>query len=158
MTGTRGSTLQLGWLEQNPEHVRIRELLGQAVYVVWSYGTPIGFVTETEDGERTAYYVDESHSRTTSHHQGILQVAWGEYETIGEQAPRPRRAAQPTPDPGSAGRAIRGETAQQARMARLLDPRYADPDWTPEPLPERAEERDWARVQASQDRRYPSHP
>lgn len=93
MRGTRGSTRDLGWLSNHPDKVLIKELLGRATYVVWSYDTPIGFVTEDETGNITKFYVDERHTLTTSHHQGTLRVAWREYETIGERRParRPRR-------------------------------------------------------------------
>jgi hypothetical protein len=94
--GTRGSTRQLGWLDtklSRTEAARVRKLLRRAVYVVWSYNTPIAFVSEEESGERTAYYVDVSHSRTTSNHQSIARMGMGEYETIWENRParRPRR-------------------------------------------------------------------
>lgn len=200
MTGTRGSTRTLGWLESHTDARRIRELLSRAVYVVWSYGTPIGFVTEDEDGNRTAYYVDEQHSRTTSHHQNIAQMGLGEYETIGTRRPvrRPRRSTdaarqamtiaqsnenlnawaeaarrEPTAAHAYAGAARRRamevgaeraamryrtvvngpegveylddsipadspgyqngrtESEQEATLARLLDPRYSNPDWVP---------------------------
>ena len=96
LRGTRGPTTQLGWLSSHPDARKIRELLGKAVYVVWSYGTPIGFVTEDEDGDRTSWFVDESHSSTTSHHQTLCRLGLGEFETIGEgpwsrSAPRGRR-------------------------------------------------------------------
>lgn len=87
LKGTRGSTRTLGWLESHTDARRIRELLSRAVYVVWSYGTPIAWVSEEESGDRQAYYVDESHSRTTSHHQTIARVGMGEYETIGDRTP-----------------------------------------------------------------------
>jgi hypothetical protein len=202
--GTRGSTRTLGWLEQHAEAHRIRELLSRAVYVVWSYGTPISFVSETEDGERTAYYVDQSHSRTTSHHQSTARVGMGEYETIGERRPvRRRRPVRPVNqvaldranatvqgyaeaarrEPTAAhvyNSAARTETPQSSvqpvsrttfnqydtdspefiapdqetqreRLAALLDPRFANPDWTPwgrfGGLPEGADERDEARVE-----------
>lgn len=94
LTGTQGSTHTLGWLESHADARRIRELLSRAVYVVWSYGTPIAWVTEAEDGDRQAYYVDESHSMTTSHHQTLVRQGFREYETIGDRrrpARRPRR-------------------------------------------------------------------
>lgn len=185
LKGTRGSTRTLGWLESHTEARRIRELLSRAVYVVWSYNTPISWVTEGEDGERTAYYVDEQHSPTTSHHQTIAQVGMGEYETIGS-GPASRRNSrrgvrygegyrQRTEDPAqyTAGptaahvyasqRATLAsspgfqngtdEETQRQRMQRLLDPRYADPDWTPFSngfhgnLPPGAEGRDAERVE-----------
>jgi hypothetical protein len=171
--GTRGSTRTLGWLESHTDAARIRELLSQAVYVVWSYGTPISWVTETEDGDRTAYYVDEHHSMTTSHHQSTARVGLGEYETIGQRRParRPRRAQwtpahvqAALPDLDFSNRrgyisetarerametgAVRAEhdrslvgspgyqnglteNQQEATLARLLDPRYSNPDWVP---------------------------
>lgn len=173
--GTRGSTRDLGWLSSHREHARIKELLSRAVYVVWSYGTPISWVTEAEDGERTAYYVDEHHSMTTSHHQSVARVGMGDYETIGErQKRRARRAPRPVSQEavdranavvrGYAEAARREPTAahvyasrageQQATMAQMLDPRYGDPDWTPwktngSNLPPGAEERDEHRVRTS---------
>lgn len=42
------------------------------VYLVWSYGTPIGWVTSAGD-----YVIpDVRHSVTTSRHQSILHRAW----------------------------------------------------------------------------------
>lgn len=217
--GTRGSTRHLGWLGQHTEASRLRELLSRAVYIVWSYDTPIAFVSETEDGERTAYYVDDHHSMTTSHHQGIARVGMGEYETIGKRRPARRARRQPVPygdgpvfrrpqhyprpvnqdaldranatvqgyaeaalreptaahvynaaTPGQLARVARAAAAvmpqpdtsspdfiapdqdtQRDRLAAMLDPRYADPDWTPwgqhGGLPEGADERDEARVE-----------
>lgn len=100
--GTQGSTRTLGWLGQHADARRIKELLSRATYVVWSYGTPIGFVTEDEDGNIEKFYVEQNHSATTSHHQGVLKMAWGEYETIGEErrrapARRPVQAQRPVP-------------------------------------------------------------
>lgn len=83
MRGTRGSTQNLGWLSSHREANRIKELLGRATYVVWSYDTPIGCVIENDDGNITKVYFDESHTVTTSHHQGILRVAFSDFETVG---------------------------------------------------------------------------
>lgn len=83
MRGTRGSTRDLGWLSNHREANRIKELLSRATYVVWSYDTPIGCVTEDDDGNITKVYFDESHTTTTSHHQGILRVAFSDFETVG---------------------------------------------------------------------------
>lgn len=93
LRGTRGSTRDLGWLSSHADAHRIRELLSRATYVVWSYNTPISWVSETEDGDRQAYYVDEHHSVTTNQHQSVARMGLGEYETIGERRPvrRPRR-------------------------------------------------------------------
>lgn len=214
--GTRGSTRTLGWLENHNEARRIRELLGRAVYVVWSYGTPIAFVSEEESGDRTAYYVDVSHSMTTSHHQGVARVGMGEYETIWENRPARRPRRQPSsafppgllerepitsvsdqslvgrrqpvrrddaslvaavgpdygpsrgpvqplsapggpvsaftqPDTNSPDFIASDQDTQRDRLAALLDPRFANPDWTPwgpyGGLPEGADERDAERVE-----------
>lgn len=222
MKGTRGSTRDLGWLESHADARRIRELLSRAVYVVWSYGTPIAWVSETEDGDRQAYYVDEQHSRTTTNHQSIAQMGLGEYETIGTWRPvrRPRRSVaearqamaiaqsnenlaawaeaarrEPTAAHAYAGAARqramevgaeraamryrtvvngpegveylddsvpadspgyqngRTESEQEATLARLLDPRYSNPDWVPgrdaaqREADARAERRDAERVE-----------
>lgn len=178
LRGTRGSTRDLGWLEQHTEAQRIRELLSRATYVVWSYNTPISWVSEDEDGERTAYYVDDYHSMTTSHHQGIARCGLGEYETIGAR-PRTRRP-RPAPRPVNQGAIDRAnatvagyaeaarreptaahvyahrdpEAEQQASIAQMLDPRYGNPDWTPwlnngSNLPPGADDRDEHRVQAT---------
>jgi hypothetical protein len=179
--GTRGSTRTLGWLENHNEARRIRELLSQAVYVVWSYGTPIAFVSETEDGDRTAYYVDNHHSMTTSHHQSVARIGMGDYETIGERRPARRSRRQPvrrddaslvaavgpgygpsrgpvqplpvpdSPDTNSPDFIAPDQDTQRDRLAALLDPRFANPDWTPwgpyGGLPEGADERDAERVE-----------
>lgn len=81
--GTRGGTRDLGWLRDHPQKLRIKELLEDAVYVVWSYGTPLGCVTEDEDGNITKWYFDESHSATTSHHQTLVRVGFSDFETVG---------------------------------------------------------------------------
>lgn len=190
LRGTRGSTRELGWLSGHADRRRIQELLSRAVYVVWSYETPIAFVSEDEEGNRTAYYVDETHTATTSNHQTIARMGMGEYETIGTEVRRERerenrrRAARvramqtgqaraehglrvvgqaeveavlPAVPPqslvGSPGYANGLTEQQQAdRLASLLDPRFADPDWTPfgdrfhGNLPEGAEARDLVRV------------
>lgn len=162
--GTRGSTRHLGWLSSHTDARRLQELLSRAVYVVWSYNTPIAFVTEDEDGDRTAYYVDEDHSPTTSNHQSIARMGMGEYETIGEgrrereRAARRRAARQRAMGVGqqravfvqddSALVAAVGpdrpladspgyqngltEDQQASTLARLLDPRYANPNWVPD--------------------------
>jgi hypothetical protein len=99
LTGSRGSTRDLGHLSSHRDRDRIKELLGRATYVVWSYATPIGFEVENGEGTITRYYVDEPHSATTSNHQAILRVSWGEFEVIGEGPwtravqPRARRAS-----------------------------------------------------------------
>lgn len=188
MKGTKGSTRALGWLESHTEARRIRELLSRAVYVVWSYNTPIAFVSETEDGDRQAYYVDESHSPTTTNHQCIARMGLGEYETIGDghRDRRPRRTpvtagqmrteverdhaswvarqrALDTRDGLPELAALAGspgyqnglnEESQEARMRRLLDPRYANPDWVPGRNIEAdraAELRDAARIERTMD-------
>src|SRR5881628_1635162 len=89
--GTVGPTRDLGWLGSHEDATLIKELLGRALYVVWSYNTPIGWVAEDAYGDVQRFYVEEHHSVTTSHHQGILRDAWGEYETIGQERPRPVR-------------------------------------------------------------------
>jgi hypothetical protein len=166
LRGTRGSTRDLGWLEQHSDAARIRELLSRATYVVWSYDTPIGFVVETEEGNVQQYYVDESHSMTTSHHQSIVRQGFGDYETVGSRrrVRRPRRepvvrygdgptfrAPQHVPEPDNSGPEFIAPTEdrQQATLQRLLDPRYADPNGVPGRDPEadrEAELRDAERI------------
>lgn len=125
LTGTRGSTRELGWLSSHPDARRIKELLGRAVYVVWSYATPIGFVSEDEDGNRTAYYVDVTHSPTTANHQGVVRMGMGEYETIGSETRRERerearrRRNQPARRDNSA--AIRESNEMVAQFAAARD-------------------------------------
>jgi hypothetical protein len=174
--GTRGSTRTLGWLSSHADARRIERLLRTAVYVVWSYSTPIAWVSEDEDGERTAYYVDESHSATTSNHQGIARRGLSEYEVIGTRTPVRRTRPAPRDDSalvaavgpdygqrpdaslvGSPGYQLgRTESQQEETLRRLLDPRYANPDWTPfgdaygNNLPDGAEARDFDRVQNEQ--------
>jgi hypothetical protein len=166
-SGTRGSTRDLGWLSRHPQKLRIRELLGRATYVVWSYGTPIGCVAEDEDGDPTNYYFDESFSRTTGGHQSILRYAFSDFETVGTgpwSRSQGRVVRQVTGGYGHAPRAqfnplaaamevgaVRAERDQPTRE-QMLDPRYGDPDWTPwrqfgSSLPEGADERDRERVE-----------
>lgn len=151
LKGTRGSTRDLGWLERHAQAGEIRELLSRAVYVVWSYDTPIAFVSEDEDGDRTAYYVDDYHSVTTSHHQTIARVGMGEYETIGERPKRQRRPAVRESVRAAAVQASSLPPVSQEEMetrwesnfteactqalteysAYRPDPRYSNPDWVP---------------------------
>lgn len=177
--GTEGSTRSLGYLYNHPNADQIRNLLRRATYVVWSYQTPIGCVTEDETGNITKVYFEAQHSATTSNHQTILRIAFSDFETIGER-PRPVRRPRLLRSGGGADRAnqvvreytdtdIRqfqdlrttgpdfiapDETAQQNTLKRLLDPRYADPNWTPyrdgdrgSNLPEGADRRDAERVE-----------
>lgn len=84
MRGTKGSTRELGWLSNHRDKALIRELLRRATYVVWSYDTPIGCVTEDDDGNVTKVYFDDSHTTTTSHHQTLCRVGFSDFETVGE--------------------------------------------------------------------------
>jgi hypothetical protein len=62
---------------------------------------------------------------------------------------------------GNHRRFARGGEEQRAQdsIAVLLDPRYRNPDWTPERLPEGAEDRDLQRVRLDlAERRNPAHP
>jgi hypothetical protein len=148
---------QLGWLSGIPERHQLNELLHAAVYVVWSYDTPIGFVHE--DGTR--YVIEETHSLTTSHHLSVLRCAWREYEDPipayarrkAEEARerrnrqgRERRAAARRPVREMGGRTRRDDSALVAAVGpdygtwpvserptrdQMLDPRYGDPNWTP---------------------------
>lgn len=141
MRGTRGSTRDLGWLSSHREHVKIKELLGRATYVVWSYNTPIGCVTEDDDGNVTKVYFDESHSATTSQHQGILRVGFSDFESIGDG-----------PWSRSQRRAVRARSGARASV-----PVARSTDFT------RAMDQDsWFRgggiQQASPGYRHPSHP
>jgi hypothetical protein len=224
LRGTRGSTRDLGHLQgkaSGRELATIKDLLGRAVYVVWSYGTPIGCVVEDEHGNIARVYFDYHYSVTTSHHQSVLRIGFSDFDTVGEgpwvasrRSERAARAArQPSrgvrygegyalrshgPEAEAAARAripehLRGdgqpyqsdrleptnytpaevESAAQARLAALLDPRYADPDWTPwgqDPeltgfnLPVGAEHRDQERIrnEIRRDERRggwrPAHP
>lgn len=102
MRGTRGSTRELGWLRNHRDKVLIRELLSRATYVVWSYDTPIGCVTEDDDGHVTKVYFDESHTTTTSHHQTLCRAGFSDFETVGEgpwkrSQGRASRAVRPRP-------------------------------------------------------------
>lgn len=148
LRGTRGSTRDLGWLSRHADAHRIRELLSRATYVVWSYNTPISWVSETEDGDRQAYYVDEHHSVTTNQHQSVARMGLGEYETIGEQPRRERRApvrnatpaqllAEAERDRGTAVRAqMRYQPAQEAAETTAREnaariERTMEEGWTP---------------------------
>lgn len=84
MRGTKGATRELGWLRAHRNKDQIKELLSRAIYVVWSYDTPIGCVSEDEDGNVTKVYFDESHTTTTSHHQTLCRVGFSDFETVGE--------------------------------------------------------------------------
>lgn len=162
LRGTRGSTRNLGWLSSHREARKIREVLSRATYVVWSYDTPIGCVTETDEDGPVKIYFDEHHTPTTSHHQTLLRVAFSDFETIGEgpwsgrrprSVRRPRQApTQQTFDRAAAARVVReNDVVHRPSTEQMLDPRYSNPDWTPwvqggSSLPPGAEERDEARV------------
>jgi hypothetical protein len=112
LTATPGGARELGWLRNHPEADRIKDLLSRAEYVVWSYGTPIGFVCPDDDGDIQRFYVDAQHTTTTSHHQTLLRTAWGEYETIGERrSNRVRR--QPAPRVRTSGDQVRTNFSAQ---------------------------------------------
>lgn len=93
LSGTQGSTRQLGWLSSHPARGKLLRLLARASYVVWSYNTPIGFVVP-EDPEDpgalyTQYVIEESHSTTTSHHQTLCRVGFDRYDDpVGETTAR----------------------------------------------------------------------
>lgn len=95
---TPGSTRELGWLRSHPEAEYIKDLLSRAEYIVWSYRTPIGFVS-LDDGEVQRFIVEVKHTATTSHHQSLLRYAWGEYTVVGSRQvhTRARRQAAPAP-------------------------------------------------------------
>ena len=142
LRGTQGSTRNLGWLADHPEKMEIRRLLAEATYVVWSYDTPIGWVVEDEVGNSERYYVDVVHTVTTSHHQSLLRYAWGEFTLIGSGPEVQRRSAPVRP---RFVPEFNDRSASRPDLDRLLDRRFADPDWSPG-LPEGAEERDAVRV------------
>lgn len=160
MRGTRGSTQSLGWLSSHREANLIKELLGRATYVVWSYDTPIGCVTENEDGNITKVYFDESHTVTTSHHQGILRVAFSDFEIVGTgpwsrshgrgDGPVRRRPQTPPVETAQSGTCAANMQSRPTRH-QMLDPRYRNPDWTPwyrngSNLPLGADRRDQERI------------
>lgn len=177
LRGTRGSTRQLGFLEGKAtgrELATVKDLLSRAVYVVWSYNTPIGCTDE--DGIN--HYFDYSYSTTTSHHQTILRVGFSDFETIG-QGPWSRVSSRQRNSRAEVQGAVRyfeprgpepvrrptEEDHQREQLAALLDPRYLDPDWVPFtgcrgglPSPE-ADFRDEARVlEDLRQYRNPAHP
>ena len=94
LTATPGSARNLGGLHSHPQADYIKDLLSRAEYVVWSYQTPIGFVS-LDDGEVQRFIVDVKHTDITSHHQGLLQIAWDEYEVICQRPGRTRVRRQP---------------------------------------------------------------
>lgn len=150
--------------------------LDDAVYVVYCYGTPIAWVTMADDATeegRVNYMPDWQYSATTTYYQGLVHQAWGD-KVVDPKPEKSREDNRGTPRGRSAdvryGRVPRGtvvrpgETVSVGRSApsgppeHLLDPRYSDPNWTPEPLPGGADLRDTLRVRADQDRRHPAHP
>jgi hypothetical protein len=46
----------------------------QMTYVVYSYATPIAWVTRSADGSAHVHRVEQRFSRTTSKHQGMLYM------------------------------------------------------------------------------------
>ena len=70
-----GPAVELGYLP-----ARLHASARSAVYVVYSYGTPIAWVTENEDGGSRDPYVyhvpDIGYSKTTSTHQMACVEAW----------------------------------------------------------------------------------
>lgn len=145
--------------------------LDEAAYVVYCYGTPIAWVTWDDDASQTDrinYVPDWQYSPTTTYHQGLVLTAWGNcvdpnptlsrrdnrgtargrsaqarYEATQVQ-PRGRLARLIGRSPASAESAARANTPVPSY---LTDRRFSDPEWTPVPLPEGADERDFARVE-----------
>jgi hypothetical protein len=148
LRGTKGPTQELGWLSGHRHAARIKRLLASAVYVVWSYQTPIGFVTEEEDGNITKWYIDESHSVSTSHHQTLVRVGFSDFETIGEG-----------PWSGSTRRrAPRGPVSEQEWLDHGSLGARAEAELDRDNLPPGADERDQARVYSTSGYRHPAHP
>lgn len=141
--------------------------LDDAEYVVYCYGTPIAWVTyedtEAETG-RVNYMPDWQYSPTTTYYQGLVWMAWG--DRIVDPNPGFSREQNRGTDRGrSSGQRYGrvGRTAPsgppEARRSVLLDPNFADPDWTPESLSPQAETRDFHRVRRDLERyRNPAHP
>lgn len=75
LSGHSGPAVSLGHLP-----ARLHESVRSAVYVVYSYGTPIAWVTEDESRSRTEPYLyhvpDVGYSPTTGQHQYAVLDAW----------------------------------------------------------------------------------
>lgn len=75
LRGVIGAPHSIGWLNGRADAATLRESARRAMYTVWSYDTPIGWVIDKPEGFE--YVIPtEVHSNTTSAHQGILRVAW----------------------------------------------------------------------------------
>lgn len=113
-------------------------------------------------------YSDETRARLVTNHRGVQYDPQVERDTSYERDMAEARDASYRRDlavrlAGAPSRTSYappgGEAAQRQRMARLLDARYSDPDWTPEPLSDEAEARDYRRVLRDlNEHRNPAHP
>lgn len=111
-SGHRGPAVSLGHLP-----ARLHASARSAVYVVYSYGTPVGWVTESEDetgwGEHTYHVPDIGYSPTTGQHQAAVMDAWAhQLKRQGDYRRFPGRGRETVRVPGNA------EAYGTARRAR----------------------------------------
>lgn len=77
LKGVPGTGDDLGWLSSESNAAELKASLREAVYVVYSYNTPIGWALEDEEtGLLERVIPAASHSNTTGAHQGVLREAW----------------------------------------------------------------------------------
>lgn len=77
MSGRQVGNMDTYSTSQMPAAERDRFLSDRPQYVIWSYGTPIAWVT----GDGRQVVSSTRYSVTTSNHQGIVKRAFGSYET-----------------------------------------------------------------------------
>lgn len=126
-----GPATELGYLP-----ARYVESARSAVYVVYSYGTPIAWVTENEDDRRNPYHFhvpDVSYSPTTGRHQMACVEAWERaMRRQGDYRRWPGRGREVVPVPGMTD--VYG--GQPGRRSRTLRPRSGGIDDHRAPQPE----------------------
>lgn len=80
LRGVPGNGVDLGWLSSESNAAELKASLREAVYVVYSYDTPIGWALEDEETGLLERVIPQPyHTTTTSIHKGVLKEAWGSY-------------------------------------------------------------------------------
>jgi hypothetical protein len=131
LRGVPGAGRDLGWLSSESNAAELKASLHEAVYVVYSYDTPIGWALEDEQTgllERVIPAVN--HSTTTNAHRAVLIEAWGSYHdgtAKGRKAWLKQRGLDPD-EPGPDAMVAAGTDYTRA-MKR--DPHFGGSQWKP---------------------------
>jgi hypothetical protein len=80
LRGVPGAGRKLGWLSSEKNAAELEASLREAVYVVYSYDTPIGWALEDETTGLLERVIPRPyHTTTTSIHRGVLIEAWASF-------------------------------------------------------------------------------